>query len=496
MSILPPTMPARPDDKAPFAEKLNWLLFTHAYFAKADRVVELYEASEDCMLAWEAFQRVFKPWSEPRTGPMGGKLPPASATGMWEVLPMRLAIAGIRMRPDREFPVYEEGGELFKNIYRKPEHDGTGDLKPFLKFMLRFLPSRRERRWALDWMAHKLRYPQIPGTAVLLVADSEYEVRTGRFGTGRGLMFKILSKLYGAKYVIAQDFDILDGSSSQAAYTDWLHNRLLATVDESKSSPTSYRRGERNAAYEVLKNIVDPAPKQRFFKGKYRPAFDGMQYISFWVATNHADALAIPAKDRRFTVLTNGRGITAEEAKAIAAWMEEPGNIAALAGFLAARDLTGFNMFEPLDTEAKAEMAELAISRVEEVLIDLMEDKERGLVFTRTQVEKEVENMLSGGGGRSLAGYHWRNELNGLWSKYCALLKTVIGTAWRVRVDGKQKKLYCFRTRKRQAERLPEAARRAQAAKWGEVDELKDLLKTVAAGAVMESRRPEDVFPD
>ena len=76
----------------------------------------------------------------------------------------------------------------------------------------------------------------------------------------------------------AEDFDILDGSSGQAAYTDWRHNSVLITIDEAKSSPTSYRRGERSAVYEVLKNVVDPAPKRCRFKSKYGRPFDGMSY--------------------------------------------------------------------------------------------------------------------------------------------------------------------------------------------------------------------------
>ncbi len=48
-------------------------------------------------------------------------------------------------------------------------------------------------------------------------------------------------------------------------------------------------------------------------------------------------------------------------------------------------------MFEPLDTTAKQDMAELALTQVEGILRDLMEDDKRELVFTRYQMEQEVE---------------------------------------------------------------------------------------------------------
>ena len=54
-------------------------------------------------------------------------------------------------------------------------------------------------------------------------------------------------------------------------------------------------------------------------------------------------------------------------------------------------------MYQPLDTVAKQDMAELALTQVEGILRDLMEDDKQELVFTRYQMEREVETILSGG---------------------------------------------------------------------------------------------------
>ena len=64
---------------------------------------------------------------------------------------------------------------------------------------------------------------------------------------GRGLFFKVMHKLYGEEYSRAEDFDILEGSSGQSAFTDWRANSVLITIDEAQSSPTSYppRRTQR-----------------------------------------------------------------------------------------------------------------------------------------------------------------------------------------------------------------------------------------------------------
>jgi len=259
------------------------------------------------------------------------------------------------------------------------------------------------------------------------------------------------------------------------------------TVDESRTSPTSYRRGERSAVYDVLKDIVDPAPKQMNFKSKYGKAFDAMSYCSFWVATNHADAVAIPEKDRRFTVLRNGRAIEPAEAIEIDAWMRDPANIGALAAWLATRSLAGFNMFQPLDTAGKADMAEMARSEVEDVLRDFMADESRGRVFTKQHLMAHV--------GYSFGVQHtrWQGEFEGAWSRYCA--KAVVGlngTQRRIRVGGTQRKLFCFRGQQSIVAELPEATIRREAAKWGSVDTSEPRLSVLSGVAGLSEKSESD----
>jgi hypothetical protein len=103
---------------------------------------------------------------------------------------------------------------------------------------------------------------------------------------------------------------------------------------------------------------------------------------------------------------------------------------------------------------AKQDMAELALTQVEGILRDLMEDDKQELVFTRYQMEREVETTLKGGVSNGSYPGHWRGEFEAAWKQYCALLKTANGSPCRVRVAGRQTKLYCFRTRKKQVEKL------------------------------------------
>ena len=167
------------------------------------------------------------------------------------------------MRPDRDFPTYTEGGETFKNTYRRPVHEGTGDVQTFIDFMKHLLPVEFEREWFLDWLAHKWRNPAIPGVAVVMVAS---EVEGQIFGTGRGMLRDVLQRLLGKAYARPVDFDIMTGKSSQGVFTDWLAGSILIMVDEAKDTADASRWSERRAVYERLKAIIDPKAVERAFR--------------------------------------------------------------------------------------------------------------------------------------------------------------------------------------------------------------------------------------
>lgn len=443
--------PPEPQYAASQEDKLLWLIETRGFFEGEGKVVQLYSTQLACRTSMWAFQQRYRAWLDVTRN--GNRTTEVFVTDIWERFPLRKNLAGVRMRPDKAFPLYMEDGQLFKNTYRRPRHAAAGGtVEPFKRFMMRFIPDEIEREWLLDNMAHKQRRPEIPGTSVWFVADTEDGTRTGEFGTGRGLLFELARRLYGPDYVVPQTFSILNGSSAQSAYTDWMHGAVLVTVDEAQTSATGYRRGERAAVYEVLKDIIDPAPKARTFTVKGGQAFQGMTYCSVWVSTNHADAAAIPANDRRVTVLRNGRAMNDAEIKEFLAWRDDPANIGALSRWLELRDLAGFNMFRPLATEGKAEMAELAISVVEHAMIDITEDKNRGLVFPRSFVRARVERAL---GARAAP---WEAEFDGLWSRYCVKLDPTPGSTYRrLRVGGKIEKLFCFRRDRSQVRAMPDA---------------------------------------
>ena len=121
-----------------------------------------------------------------------------------------------------------------------------------------------------------------------------------------------------------------------------------------------------------------------------------------------------------------------------------------------------------------------------------MEDDERGLVFTRPHFEQAVEDHLSGNRGwhvdekgngvddhsrKHKPGDAWRGQLEGIWNNYITPLRTEARDRCRIRVGGRQTRLYCFRTREKEAGKLSDGLRRQHAKRWGKIDPLKDELK-------------------
>jgi len=354
--------PERPGEKATLAEQAAWLLATHAYCAANDTVVELDEPSDGCQMRVIAFQRLFRSWYEETKGPRDGK-GRAYATGLWELAETRINVRGVRMRPDMPYPVYAEAGAIYKNTYLRPRHEGSGDIAPWLAFMEHLLPARDEREWFCNWLAHKHLHPGVPGVAVVMVAVDE---RGPVYGAGRGILRDVIARLLGPKYVKPIDFDVFTGSSPQGIYTDWGAYATVVTVNEAKDTADSGHWANRRAVYERLKELVDPRAIERTFLPKGKQAFTAHAFASYLVFSNNRDALQIPVDDRRVTALANGGRMTGEMAAGLQAWMADAGNIAELARWLEARDLSGFDVYAPPHTDTKATMQELARSELDE----------------------------------------------------------------------------------------------------------------------------------
>jgi len=322
-------------------------------------VVPLYATSADEAMTLQAFRTMYLPNADVDVGPRGGRQV-INPVDIWAGDERRVTVRGTRMRPDKPRPTYEDGEGLWVNTYAPPVHDATGG-SPAAAIALieHLLPDEAERRWFTQWLAHKVRFPFIPGPAVIMVARE--------FGTGRGTLATVIGRLLGQQYVATLPFHMFAGKSYQSQYDDWGAGTLVACISEaaesSSNAVSSYK--EKQDTYTHLKSLVEPRAVEKRYTSK-RQHFKAMSFTSFFIATNEVDALPIPANDRRFAVLTNGEPGTAEFWAAINEGLERDANIAAFHEWLAAVDLTGYEPYvAPPRTEGQLLMVEMSKSDID-----------------------------------------------------------------------------------------------------------------------------------
>lgn len=386
--------PALPRD-ATFEEAVSNCLVRYGARQHDGWPVDLYATSaEKAAFKPEGMKAMFKRFSRYLEGPRGGTVE-ENVVAFWYANPERLTIDDVRMRPDRAFPIYiDESGELIKNTYRRPRHAASGgELGTFSAFIAHLLPDAREREYFMRWLAFKLRNPHVPGVSIIFVAHDD---ATGEpiYGAGRGTLFKIVEKLFGERYVSHQSFDVIAGTSAQAAYDDWLAESVIVTVDEARIDPNGGRFGNRQATYERLKEIVDPSVRTRTLQVKGKQRFTAKVFASLLIATNHPDAVMIPDGDRRFSILSNGAALAFDHP--IHAWLLNPANIGALARHLSALDLGTYRSDQPIETDAKRHMASMSANDMDQAFATAR--KAFSALFTKAQLRAFVVRELDAGG--------------------------------------------------------------------------------------------------
>jgi hypothetical protein len=393
--------PPRPAEEN-FDVAVVWMVDTFAH-CKGDVVMPIWAVDATAAVPVNEFHHKYQMYKKQKKNRKGKRLEGFSyATRVWLGHEQRKTVDGFDMRPDMAFPLFTEDGRSYKNIYKPPRHTGDGEIETFVEFMHHLVPAENERELHLDSIAHKRIHPHIPGLATIMVAEGE--PGSEQSGTGRGTYFKILERLFGWRYAKRVDWEIVTGTSPQATFTDWQADLALVFVEESKDVGNS-KFTERRGVYEHLKTVIDNAPRRAVVRSKYGKPRDAMLNVTYLFATNHADAIQIPASDRRFLVISNGEQLPEQLAKRVHAWMDRASNIAALDRWLRARDISAYDpMAAPLMTDARERMIDLAISETDRLVAEAIRHM-HGHAFTRSQVLNQVylmaedKGMFAGGVG-------------------------------------------------------------------------------------------------
>jgi hypothetical protein len=391
---------ADPGAHTPPDEVLRFLQRNFAIERESGKVVDLRETDCDRALKdKEAFTTIYAPFRfyvPARTDKGKGTWVPV--TEAWRIHAERLTVEAVRFRPDKPFPLYQEGGKTYKNVYRRPVHSGDANLGPLLDdFMPVFIPDPEQRKYVLDVVAHRWCHPAIPGPSLIFVAFGAVDPMKPDFGTGRSAWFDFEARLFGEDYVSNESFRVVSGQSGQGDFTAWKAFRRLVTIDEAQTTIDSNSFKGGYSSYETLKMVADPTPRRRTFTKKFKQPFTDYDFAPMDIASNHQGAIHMPDNDRRFAVIENGRPLTPAEARSLHAFTRAAGAPAAFARWCERRDLSRFDPYAPPPVfSGKQRMQELSASEIDRAMATfaLFCKAKKIEMFVKSHVEKFVRKHM------------------------------------------------------------------------------------------------------
>lgn len=365
----------------------------------------------------------------------------------WRMSKERVTVRGLRLRPEMPRPLYEEAGEKWINIYSPHVHPATGgDARWGQELLEQVLPDPVERLWFTRWLAYKFRNPGVPGPAVVLVAREH--------GTGRGTLATLIKLLFGSRYVKPLDFKTFTGKTYQSQYNTWMAESLFVTVNESVEADGGSVFATKRDTYERLKELIEPRAELRHFVRHGLPPFTAYSYATFLIATNHIDALPLPAGDRRIWVGTCGEPREQEFWDEVNRWLDSGENIGAFSRWLEEIDLAGYSPYLPPPmTAGKRLMTEMSLSPIDGLLADAFE-RMPGEVLLPDQVIAAMR-VLQPETGVELP-HQWEQIARRQMQSKLHRIGVKDGPGWVVKIDAKKHPTYA---------RSPAAAR-----KWASPD--------------------------
>lgn len=210
--------------------------------------------------------------------------------------PETVRLAGYQFRPGDPARLLDTPKGTMLNLWEPPAFLGVPaeDASWFGEFMEYLIPEEADRRWVINWLAHKVQNPAERGVGLVLV--------TPAMGTGRNVLMKLVQHVMGKEWCGEVPAGVLTGASNQSQYDDAFLDKSLICCDEIAMVGSSF--DARMKAYERLKSVVDPYPQLRSLNRKGLAPIVADVHYSALLASNHPyDALPLHPGDRRFAVI-------------------------------------------------------------------------------------------------------------------------------------------------------------------------------------------------
>jgi len=311
-------------------------------------------------------------------------------------------VAGLMFWPGAG-PFFEHRGLRYLNTYEpsgvepcetlEGDEDGQRVVKMFMQHVRNLIPSEREQRILIDFLAYVY---QNPGRRVRWST-----LLYGIEGAGKTYFFKVGQLLMG------HNAKTVSTTAINSEFTGWATGARLINIDEIRISGVN-----KYAILDKMKPMISDDTISVIFKGKDERSVPN--FASYMMSTNHADAIPVSDSDRRYCVITT-RYTTKEELDAfhggpegVAAYFktlfsETARRADAIACFL--RDWKVDASFDPEgrapETDGLSSMRSLNVSEDRDDLETAIEDF-KGPIVSRELLDVTELNKMATIDGRNL----------------------------------------------------------------------------------------------
>jgi len=271
-------------------------------------------------------------------------------------------LVGVTYAPGENILCAREG-LVYGNRWRdaRPPVAGGVDPTPWLDHVARMIPDDIEREHVLNVMAFKVQNANVKVNHAVL--------HGGHPGSGKDTMWAPFFWAIGGESLA--NVKKLDNKDLSTPWGYHLECEVLI-INELRQPEASDRRALENS----LKPVIAAPPEYLSIQRKGLAPYEAVNRLQVVAFSNERMAITIPSNDRRWFVLwSDALCMEADAAARMWAWYKS-GGFAAVAAWLAARDVSAFNAgAAPPMTEAKAIMVETGMSGAESFLVEMMRSR-------------------------------------------------------------------------------------------------------------------------
>lgn len=282
-------------------------------------------------------------------------------------------VKGTTFRPDLEpASVIKIGGVSYLNSYvSSPIVATAGDVSLFTSHIANLFPVANDQAILIAYFAALIQHRGVKFRWCPVLQGNE--------GCGKGLIFKAIRSVVGARYSYSPRAKQLAGQ-----FNDWIDERLLITIDEIRIDRKDFD------TLDVLKPMISDDDIESEGKGLKKKMVNN--FANFLMSTNHKDAMSTNVGGRRFANFfsalqteadVSAAGMDARYFERLADWIGSDAGVAALAHWLQSYPIP--DVLNPATgciraphTSSDAEMREVSLGVVEQAVQDAIQEGRPG----------------------------------------------------------------------------------------------------------------------